>query len=380
MEADRSRLGELARLFLRLGTVGFGGPVVHLALFEEEIVRRRRWMSADEFLDLLGLTNLIPGPNSTEMTMAVGYRRAGLPGLIVSGLCFLLPAAGLTAFLAWAYLRYGSLPALAPLRAGLGPAVVVVMVLGLWRLGRAALTRPADAVVGAFVMALALMGVDEVLLLFGAALAGAVAGGRVALLVAALVVPAGVAASAVGAGAPLVSPSLTAIAAFFLQIGAVLYGGGYVLIALLQSAVDPHGWLTQQQLVDAVAAGQVTPGPVLTTATFVGYLLGGVPGAAVATAAVFLPAFVFTAVLGPHTNRIRRSRWLRRAVRTVSVAAVAVMAAVTVELAREVIGSPAAAVPMAAAAVVAWRGRSTPWVLLAGMLGSAAVAVPGRWI
>jgi chromate transporter len=281
------------------------------------------------------------------MVMALGSRRAGWSGLRVAGACFILPAACLTAVLAALYVRYGAVPFVADLLAGLGPAVVVVMALGTWRLGRSALSSVADGILAAVVVALALAGVDQVLLLLGAAVVGA-AGGRILGLL--LAIPAGL-------------------------VAAVLYGGGYVLIALLQGAVDPRGWMTARELVDAVAAGQVTPGPVLTTATFAGFLMGGPTGAVVATVAIFLPAFLFTSLLGPYTERIRASASLHRAVRTVSIAAVAIMGAVTVELASMVVRSPWAAVPLGLALVMAVAGRSTPVVLAAGMAGALATAL-----
>jgi chromate transporter len=372
MGSDPGTLAGLARFFLWLGTVGVGGPVVHLALLEEHAVRRRRWLTPAEFVELLGLTNLIPGPNSTEMAMAIGYRRARLPGLVVAGACFILPAALLTSVLAWGYVRYAAVPWLQPALAGLGPAVLVVMGQGAWRLGRDAVTTWADAAIALVVVAAALAGIGEATLLFGAAMVGALlpAAGR---STAALCLLAGVALSAAGAvAAP--PPSLADLSAFFLRVGAVLYGGGYVLVAFLQSLVDHQGWLTQRQLLDAVAAGQVTPGPVLTTATFVGFLIHGPAGAAVATLAIFLPAFVFTAALGPLTPWLQRSAALRRAVRVVSVAAVALVAVVTVTLAFRVLRTPAAFVPVAVGAAVALRGWGTAWVLLAGVVASALTA------
>lgn len=374
----RRRLGistELARFFLWLGAVSFGGPVVHLALLEEHTVRRRQWLTSDEFLELLGLTNLIPGPNSTEMAMAIGYKRAGLAGLLVAGACFILPAACLTMLLAWLYVRYAGLPWLQPALAGLAPAVLVVMAQGAWRLGREAVTSAVDIVAAVVVLGLALYGVSEIVLLAGAAIAGALLPLRrhsaaLAASVLAAVTLAGVSVAAT------VQPSatLTDLGAFFLRVGAVLYGGGYVLVSFLQGLVDHQGWLTQRELFDAVAAGQVTPGPVLTTATFVGYLVLGPAGAVVATLAIFLPAFVFTAVMGPLTPWLRRSAVVRRAVRLVSVAAVAIVVAVTSALAVRVTTSPLALIPIAAASLVALRGGGAVGVLVAGMFASALVA------
>lgn len=370
-DRDAGRLGELGRFFLWLGTMGFGGPVVHLTLLEEHAVRERRWLTPGEFLELLGITNLIPGPNSTEMAMAIGYRRAGFAGLLVAGACFILPAACLTMLLAWLYVRYASLPWLQPALTGLAPAVLVVMAVGAWRLGREALTAAADVAVGVVVLGLALGGVSEFVLLIGAAAAGVLLPLRPrAMSLAAVTL------SAVPLAAAELTPAATLgdLGAFFLRVGAVLYGGGYVLVAFLQGLVDHHGWLTQRQLFDAVAAGQVTPGPVLTTATFVGYLVLGPAGALVATVAIFLPAFVFTSILGPLTPWLRRSNAVRRAVRMASVAAVAIVAAVTITLGMKVITSPWALVPVGASAVVAARGAGAVEILIAGMFAGALVA------
>jgi chromate transporter len=356
---------------LWLGTVGFGGPIVHLALLEEHAVRRRQWLTSDEFLELLGLTNLIPGPNSTEIAMAIGYKRAGLPGLLVAGVCFILPAACLTMLLAWLYVRYAGLPWLQPALTGLAPAVLVVMAQGAWRLGRDAVRSAADLVAAAVVLGLALYGVSEVVLLAGAAIGGALLPLQRRSAALAAVALAGVSLAA-ATGRPLAT--LADLGGFFLRVGAVLYGGGYVLVSFLQGLVDHEGWLTQRQLFDAVAAGQVTPGPVLTTATFVGYLVLGPAGAVVATLAIFLPAFVFTAMLGPLTPWLRRSSMARRAVRMASAAAVAIVVAVTVTLALKVVTTPLALIPIAAAMLAAFSGGGVVGVLIAGMFASALVA------
>jgi chromate transporter len=364
-------LAELARFFLWLGAVGFGGPVVHLTLLEEHLVRVRRWLTADEFLELLGLTNLIPGPNSTEMAMAVGYKRAGMPGLLVAGACFILPAALLTTLLAWLYVRYAALPWLQPALAGLAPAVIVVMAQGAFRLGRDAVRSAVDVATLVVVCGLALYGVGEMALLLGAAVVGALLPFHTR----------GVAAIAVVLGAaPLlaatVQPAATLenLGVYFLEVGAVLYGGGYVLVAFLQGLVDHQGWLTQRQLFDAVAAGQVTPGPVLTTATFVGYVVLGPAGAIVATLAIFLPAFVFTSLLGPLTPWLRRSAAVRRAVRLTAVASVAIVIAVTITLGGKVLAGPAAVIPVLASFAAAVAGAGAAGVLIAGICASVLVA------
>ena len=368
-------LAELAHYFLWLGTFGFGGPVVHLALLEEHVVRRRGWLTTGEFLDLLGLTNLIPGPNSTEMAMAIGFRRAGYAGLAVAGVCFILPAVCLTMALGWLYVNYGYHPAVEGVLAGLGPAVIVVMLQGTWRLGREAFTTPLAVAVAAVVLVLSLAGIGEITLLLGAAIVGAVTSKARPGPAAALTALAVIACPVIALAATADPPALTSVGAFFLRVGAVLYGGGYVLVALLEPLVSVEGWMTSQQLVHAVAAGQVTPGPVLTTATFVGYVLGGPASAVVATIAIFLPAFVFTALLGPLTPRLRQATAIRSALQLVSVASVALIAAVTLQLAVRVLTDAFSVVPLAAAVLVAARGGGSAWTLGAGMIGSAAVAL-----
>ena len=325
-------LREVARLFLTLGVIGFGGPAAHIALMREEVVRRRRWLTEQQFLDLLGATNLIPGPNSTEMAIHLGYLRAAWPGLLVAGVCFIAPAMVIVMALAAVYVAYGARPEAQALLYGVKPVIIAVVVQALWALARTALKTPTLAAGGAVIVALALWGVNEIALLFigGVALAGIVgararAGAAAALL---LLSP------AVALAAPS-SVSLGTLCAVFLKIGSVLYGSGYVLLAFLRADfVDRLGWLTDQQLLDAIAIGQVTPGPVLTTATFIGYVLGGWPGALLATLAIFLPAFVFVALSGPVIPRLRAWRWTAALLDGVNVASLALMAVVTLQLAR----------------------------------------------
>ena len=368
-------------MFFWLGTVGFGGPVAHLALMEEEIVRRRRWVSVEEFLDLVGLTNLIPGPNSTEIAMALGHRRAGWPGLAVAGAGFIVPAATITCTLAWLYVRYGALPAVEPWLAALGPAVVGLMAGAIMRLARPAFAHVTQAVIGVAVVILGLRGVDEVVLLVGGGVAGALAskvgrGGLVVLLAVALSATGAVAAG-VTTSHPAAAPSLSAIGLFFLRTGAVLYGGGYVLVALLQPLVDSHGWLSQVELVDAVAAGQVTPGPVLTTATFVGFLLRGFGGAVVATVAIFLPAFVLVGALGQVAPRLRAWAPARGFLHGVNAAAVALMLVVTLTLARSVIADVPAILIVVLSIAAAVRGVSGGWIVLGGVMVGGLIRVAG---
>jgi chromate transporter len=365
----RTRLVELARLFLWLGTIGFGGPAAHLTLMEEEAVRRKRWLSSEDFLDLVGLTNLIPGPNSTEMAMAIGYRRAGWAGLMVAGACFIVPAATITAGLAWAYVRFGTLPAVVSLLAGTGPAIVAVMTLGVARIGRTAVREWPLLALAIVLGLLALRGFDPFLLLVAGAATGLVSSwwGPALVIGMATAQPALIALARVTLEKSSQAPGLPALAWFFLKTGAVLYGSGYVLIALLRSLVTPIGWLTERQLLDAVAAGQVTPGPVLSTATFVGFLVSGPAGAIVATIAIFLPAFVFVSLMEPLIGRLGASARARRFMNAVNATAVGLMASATIELSASVLARPRAWPAVIVAVAVGIAGGSAVWMLLAAL-------------
>ena len=346
-------LGEVARLFLKLGVIAFGGPAAHIALMREELVRRRKWVSDERFLDLVGMANLIPGPTSTEVSIYLGYVRAGWPGLIVAGVCFIVPAMLLVLALAWLYERYGGTPSAAAALYGIIPVIIAVVAQALWALGRTAVKSAWLAAIGVAVLALALTRANVLVLLLG--------GGVLMMLLRAL--PRG------GRAAAALEPvSLITLFFTFLKIGAVLYGSGYVLLAFLRSDfVDRLGWLTDRQLLDAVAVGQFTPGPVFTTATFIGYLLAGVPGALLATLAIFLPSFVFVAVSYPLLPRIRGSRWLGAFMDGVNVAAVGLMAAVTWQLARAAIVDVFTAALAVVAAVLLLRTRlNSAWLVLGG--------------
>jgi len=378
-----SRPGELralALLFLRLGATAFGGPAAHIAIMEEEVVRRRRWLTRAEFIDMLGAANLIPGPNSTEMAIHIGHRRAGWPGLVVAGACFILPAAFLVAAIAWAYVRWGRLPEAAGLLAGVKPVVVAVVLQALVGFGRSAIrTVPLGIVAAAAALAAALGG-DELAVLLGAGIAmGAVRlAARRKGTAAALLPPAALGALLPAAGAAAAGYTAAGLFLVFLKIGSVLYGSGYVLLAFLRSElVHRLGWLTEAQLLDAVAVGQVTPGPVFTTATFVGWVLGGATGATVATLGIFLPAFVFVAISGPLVPRIRASPVAGAFLDGVNVASLALMAVVTVELARAAVTGWATAALAAVSAVLLLRYRvSSTWLILGGAV--LGVALLGR--
>ena len=374
-------LGEIARLFLKLGTVAFGGPAAHIAMMEDEVVRRRGWLSREEFLDYLGATNLIPGPNSTEMAIHIGHARAGWRGLLVAGSCFILPATLIVGALAWAYVRFGQLPAAEALLYGVKPVVMAVVAQALFGLGRSAVKSRTLALVGAAALAAIFLGVSELLVLFAAgaimaalrsARPGAGAGGAAGTLRAAAV-PAGGGALALGTGAAVAAGaaapvSLWGLFAVFAKVGSVLFGSGYVLLAFLRAdLVQRLGWLTERQLLDAVAAGQVTPGPVFTTATFVGFVMAGWAGAAVATIGIFLPAFVFVALSGPLVPKLRASPLAGAVLDAVNVASLALMAAVTWQLGRSALPDLRAAVIGVVALVLLLRFRvNSAWLVLAG--------------
>ncbi|HVH42659.1 MAG TPA: chromate efflux transporter [Labilithrix sp.] len=332
--SSRKRLVELALLFLRLGTTAFGGPAAHIAIMEDEVVRRRSWLTREEFLDLLGAANLIPGPNSTELAIHIGHRRAGWAGLVVAGVCFILPAALITWAFAWTYVRFGALPEARWVLYGVKPVVIAVVVQALWGLARSAVKTPVLGVIGVAALSASAIGVDELLVLAVGGVAAMLARPRAAMPHA--VFPAGIwtttAASAGGLGVAAPA-SLGGLFFTFAKIGSVLFGSGYVLLAFLRAdLVEERHWLNEQQLLDAVAVGQVTPGPVFTTATFVGYVIHGTSGALAATAGIFLPAFFFVALSGPLIPRLRRSPHAGALLDGVNVASLGLMAAVSIEL------------------------------------------------
>jgi chromate transporter len=366
-------LAELARLFLRLGVISFGGPAAHIALMEDEIVRRRRWLTREEFLDLLGAANLIPGPNSTELAIHIGRVRAGWAGLFVAGACFIAPAALIVLGIAWAYVRFGALPAAARVMAAVAPVVIAVVIQAIVGLARTALRSRELVILGVAAVLAGMLGVHELVILLAAAGIMAIGrasiaardGSRAATFVMTLASGESL-AGATGVGAV----ALTPLFLVFLKIGAVLFGSGYVLLAFLRAdLVVRLGWLTERQLLDAVAVGQVTPGPVFTTATFVGYVLGGVRGAAVATLGIFLPAFVFVAASGPLLPRVRRSPVARAALDGVNVASLALMVVVTGELTRNALTGPVAIALAVGSAVALLRWRvNVAWLVLVGAL------------
>jgi chromate transporter len=385
-------LGELARLFLKLGTIGFGGPAAHIALMEREVVARRQWLTREEFLDLVGATNLIPGPNSTELAIHIGRLRAGLPGLVVAGASFILPAFFIVATLAWVYQRFGSLPEAGALLRGIKPVMVVIVVQALVSLGRSAVKNVTLGVVGAVAVAATVMRVvDEVTLLaiaaIGAALIAWLRGARTrsrggsnksssgtrAISISVPVSGVMATSAAVQATAAIATPvALWPLFLVFAKAGSLLFGSGYVLLAFLQAdLVERLGWLTRAQLLDAIVAGQITPGPVFTTATFIGYHLAGWPGAVVATVGIFAPAFVFVALSGPIVPALRRSPVAGTVLDAVNVASLALMTGVTVLLARDALTDAITLSIAAAAALLLMRYRVEPTLLImaGGIIG-----------
>lgn len=372
---------DLARLFLKLGTIAFGGPAAHIAMMEDEVVRRLGWLTREEFLDLLGATNLIPGPNSTEMAIFIGYRRAGFPGLIAAGTCFIIPALLIVLACAWAYVRFGTLPQVAAILYGVKPVIIAIVLQAIWGLGKSAIKSGMLAFIAVGAVISGFLGVNELLLLLVAGIAAALLrqatpGASIAAWAIpqplvkgwwAAAVPAG--ATAVKAAAAATPVSLTPLFLFFLKVGSVLYGSGYVLLAFLRNGlVEQYGWLTESQLLDAVAVGQFTPGPVFTTATFIGYLLGGLPAAMAATAGIFLPAFFFVAISGPLVPRMRRSRVASGFLDGVNVASLALMAMVSFQLGRAALVDGLTMILAMAALFLLMRYRiNSAWLVGAGM-------------
>jgi chromate transporter len=378
----RTSLGELARLFLRLGSTAFGGPAAHIAMMQDEVVVRRRWLTDERFLDLLSAANLIPGPNSTELAIHIGWSRRRWAGLCVAGVCFIVPAMLMTGALGWAYVRFGRLPQTGALLAGVKPVILAIVAQALWGLGpKAAPSWPLRAL-GVAGVALTALGVNELLILFGSGalvVAARALRSRGSAPAASLlpILPAAAIGGVTASGAA--AASLGGLFGVFVKIGSVLFGSGYVLLAFLRAdLVERLHWLTEAQLLDAVAAGQITPGPVFTTATFVGYLLRGPAGALVATAGIFLPAFVFVAASGPLVPRLRASRLAGAFLDGVNVASLALMVAVTATLGRAAIVDWTTGLGAALSAVLLIRYRvGSTWLVLGGAVAGLALHATG---
>jgi len=381
-EIREASLGEIALVFLKLGTIAFGGPAAHLAMMEEEFVRRRRWITHAEFLDRLAAANLIPGPSSTEVAIFVGQLKRGWRGLIVAGCCFIIPAAVIVSAIAWAYVRFGSLPKAESVLPAIKPAVVAIVIQALGKLGRTGVRTPLLAVIAVLAAGLSLVGVSPVLVLVFAGLVSAAAWatknrllgvGAVGLKkvvglpkVVALpkIVAGAMAVAAVGAAFPV---GLARLFLSFLKVGSVVFGSGYVLLAFLQAEfVERLHWLTEKQLIDAVAVGQFTPGPLFTTATFIGYVVAGWMGAAVATIGIFLPGFVLVAVSGPLIPRLRRSAVAAAALDGVVAGSLALMAVVAMQLGKASIVDRTTLVVFGMSLIALLRFRvNSAWVVAA---------------
>lgn len=360
---------ELAALFLKLGVTAFGGPAAHIAMMEDEVVHRRKWITHEHFLDLLGATNLIPGPNSTEMAIHIGLLRGGWRGLILAGVCFILPAVAITLLLAHVYVAYGTLPRFQPLMEGVRPAILAVILAAVYRLSRPIIRKPFMVGTAITVVMLNIVGLNEILLLIASGIAGLLwnSRGRLPSL--------GSNLFGICAAAPLTTvlmdpvgrdtASLTALGLFFLKIGSVLYGSGYVLVAFLEGGlVETRHWLTQTELLDAVAVGQFTPGPVLSTATFIGHVILGIPGAAVATTGIFLPSFVFVLIISRFIPKLRESPYTAGFLDGVNAASIGLMLAVTITLAASTMTGPVAwgLFGLAAYGVLVWN-LNAAWIV-----------------
>jgi chromate transporter len=353
-------LRELAGFFLKLGTLAFGGPAVHIAMMEDELVRRRGWISAGEFLDLLAMSNLLPGPSSTELAIFIGYRLRGMAGLLVAGLCFICPAFLMVWAIAAGYVRYGHLPQVAGILYGLKPVVLAIVIQALWRLGRSAIKNKFLAGLGAAALVLCFLRVSPTFVLFGTGI----------FWLAAHRIHQHARRSRVVVIAPW------PILLLFLKFGCVVFGSGYVLLAFLRADLVTHrNWLTESQLLDSAAVGQITPGPVFTTATFIGYLLGGSRGAVLATFGIFLPAFVLVAITGPFIGRLRQSSFATPLLEGLNVGALSLMAFVTWDLGHTAIVDCKTLLMAGASLFVLLRLKLNPtWLIAAGaMFGSLSL-------
>jgi chromate transporter len=361
-----ARIKELAILFTRLGIIGFGGPAVHIALMEEEVVRKRNWMDHQHFLDLVGATNLIPGPNSTEMTMHIGHERAGWKGLVVAGCCFIVPAVIITAVFALAYYRYGQLPEVQPFIYGIKPAIISVILVTMIALAKKALKSVQLGIIGCLAAVAVLMGCNEIYVLFGAGLAG-------------LLLFFARKNSFVGGVIPFtflqisnlsIDPSPLKVLLIFLKVGAILYGSGYVLFAFLDAELVSKGLLTQRQLIDAIAVGQFTPGPVFSSATFIGWQMGGIGTALAATAGIFLPSFLFVALLNPLIPKLRASKPMGAFLDTINIASVAIILSVVIEMGKATLQDWRTTLIAVLAWIATWSFKklNTAFIILGGAI------------
>lgn len=367
-------LNEVARLFLRLGLTAFGGPAAHIAMMQREIVEKRKWMSEQHFLDLIGATNLIPGPNSTEMAIHIGRERAGRKGLIVAGLCFILPAVLITAIIAWGYKLYGQLPEVQPFIYGIKPAIIAIVLAAVYPLARKSLKTMELGMLGIAVLILSWMGYNEILLMFGAGLLALVWANIKSKGTVNGLLPFTVLQVSQTALVPVTNLGLFWI---FLKIGAILYGSGYVLFAFLDTELVRTGLLSRQQLIDAISVGQITPGPVFSAVTFVGYQIHGWSGAGISTLAVFLPSFVFVALLNPLVKRMRDSRLFSAFLDAVNVASVAIIIAVCYDMGKEsIVDWRTLCIALVSLVVTfVFRKVNSAWIVFGGALAGYILAL-----
>jgi chromate transporter len=375
---QNQRLRELAQVFLRLGAIAFGGPAAHIAMMDDEVVKRRRWLSRENLLDLIGVTNLLPGPNSTELAIHIGYERAGWAGLLVAGSCFILPAMILVWLLAIVYVRYQTVPQVEWLLYGIKPVIMAIVLQALWKLGKKAAKDTSTTVAGIMAIAAYFAGFNEILLLM---LSGIVVmliknwqnGDQTTNGLYLLPLSQMQAQLGLGGATTAVSIGWVSVFWFFLKIGSILYGSGYVLLVFLQrDLVERNHWLTSQQLLDAVAIGQVTPGPVLTTATFVGYLLAGNAGAIAGTLGIFLPAFLLVGIVNPWVRTLRQSPWTGGFLDGVNAASLGLMVGVTYTLGRAAIVDWLTIIVAVFSAIAVFKFKiNSVWLVIAG--GAIAV-------
>nr|WP_242033586.1 chromate efflux transporter [Phormidium sp. FACHB-592] len=367
---QHQRLTELATVFLRLGTIAFGGPAAHIAMMDEVVVKQRQWVSREKLLDLLGVTNLLPGPSSTELAIHIGYERAGWRGLFIAGSCFILPAMLIVWGLAALYVRYQAVPQLQWLLYGIKPVMIAIVLQALWNLGQKAAKDVPTILAGLAAVAGYFAGLNEVLLLLLLGLAVMLAKWqRHSTTIGAFLLPfSGVLSQTGGTTIATASVGWVSVFLFFLKIGCVLYGSGYVLLAFLQQdLVERNQWLTSQQLLDAVAIGQLTPGPIFTTATFIGYLLAGNAGAIASTLGIFLPAFLLVWLVNPFVPKLRQSRWASGFLDGVNAASLGLMAGVAYTLGQTTLTDGLTVVLAMLSAIAVFRFRvNSAWLVLAG--------------
>jgi len=394
-----NKLAEVAALFLRLGFTAFGGPVAHIAMMRTEVVQRRKWISDERFLDLMSIINLIPGPNSTQLAIYLGYLRAGWAGLLLAGICFIGPAMLIVLILAWLYVHYGALPQADGFLYGIKPVVVAIIAQALWGLCRSVLKRFWPIFLALVILALYILGINSLLLLVGGGLFLGIVrwverrhrkADKEKLV--SILVPfpflslsgfwrtllASSPVQTLGASLTTTPVSMLAIFLIFLKFGAVVYGSGYVLLAFLRTdLVQGLHWLTDRQLLDAISIGQFTPGPVFTTATFIGYLVGGLPGALLATLGIFLPSFVFIALIHPLASMLRSYAWTSALLEGINIAALALMGGVLFQLGLNALVDVLTCVLALLALIVLLRFKiNSIWLIL----GGAIIGIVYFWV